>query len=84
MIVLMVQGQRTPHKIKLLCKLLCKLIVTIDLSATVLEILTSKFTPKCLFYSDAPNNPKLVLGVENLSIYHMKKIRNLKQKILFS
>ena len=54
------------------------LIVTIYLSATVPEILTSEDGKKrpCLFFAggpDAPNDLKFVSGLESLKIYHMPK-----------
>ena len=57
---------------------ICDLLVTIDLSGTVSEILTTKAVKKknILFSAggpDAPNDLILLSIIESLSSYHMPK-----------
>ena len=74
-----------PNKASNMISYMC-LIVTIDLSATVLEILTSEVSKKWLYFiycwgPDGPNDLKLISGVKRYVFYHIyQKIQFVKQK----
>ena len=64
-------------------------MVTIDLSATVLEILTLKLakTGSILFFAggpDGPNDLKLISGVKRTALYHMQKNQTCERKKNFN